>query len=193
MRPIALLLALCINAITSLATSDFIDSTTVYIQSIDSTSSPSPLAEIKYNPSTLDAELAEFYAPELAAESKHVRIGVYDAATSSWKSSTSMTSVDSFVKGYRPTIVLSLDAQGGVLGVMTKSAKIDAGQTRDFGPKVKVLKMVKGKLPELNRPVVLSPEGKEAVVEPEKTMLQKYWWVLLGGVMLLMTAGGSGE
>jgi hypothetical protein len=179
MRPIVPLLTLCANAIAILAASDFIDSTTVYIQSIDSTSSPSPLAEIKYNPSTLDAELAEFFAPELAPELKHVRIGVYDVATSSWKSSTSMTSADSFAKGYRPTIVLSLDAQGGVLGVTTKSAKIDAGQTRDFGPKVKVLKMAKGKVPELNRPVVLSLEGKVAEEEPEKTLLQKYVYFIL--------------
>lgn len=179
MKPIALLLTLCANAIGALAASDFIDSTTVYIQSIDSTSSPRPLAEIKYNPSTLDAEIAEFFTPELAPQSKHVRIGVYDAATSTWKSSTSMTSADSFAKGYRPTIVLSLDAQGGVLGVTTKSAKIDAGETRDFGPKAKVLKMVKGKLPELNRPVVLSPEGKVAEEEPEKTLLQKYVYGIL--------------
>jgi hypothetical protein len=33
--------------------------------------------------------------------------------------------------------------------------------------------MGKGKLPELNRPVVLSAEGKLEEPEPEKTMLQK--------------------
>jgi len=118
---------------------------------------------------------------------------VYDAATSSWKSSTSMTSAESFSKGYSPTLVLSLDAQGGVIGVSCKSGKIDAGQTRDFGPKVKVLKTAKGKLPELNRPVVLSPEGKLAEPEPEKSMLQKYWWAILAVCLLLMTAGGGGE
>ena len=180
MRPITLLITLCAHWGAISATSDFIDSTTVYIQSIDSTSTPSPLAEIKYNPSTLDAELVEFHAPELAPSSKHVRIGVYDAAKSSWKSSTSSTSAKSFAKGYRPTIFLSLDAQGAVLGVSVKSARIDAGQTRDFGPNVVVLKMVEGKLPELNRPIVLSPEGKEAVIEPEKTLLQKYIYVILG-------------
>lgn len=157
-----------------IAGSDFIDSTTVYIQSVSSASAPvRPLADVKYNPSTLDVELSKFYAPDLSPESGNVRIGVYDAATSSWKTSTSITSVRSFAKGYQPTIVLSLDAQGGVLGVSCKSATIDAGQTRDFSPKVKVLKMTKGKLPELNRPVILSPEGKVAVPEPEKTMLQK--------------------
>jgi len=81
--------------------------------------------------------------------------------------------VESFSKGYAPTFVLTLDAQGGVLGVSCKSGKIDAGQTRDFGPKVKVVKTAKGKQPDLNRPVVLSPEGKLEEPPVEKTMLQK--------------------
>lgn len=173
MRPTTLFLTLCINAVVIIAGSEFIDSTTIYIQSIESVSSPIPLAEIKYNPSTLDVQLADFFAPALSPESKLVRIGVYDATTSTWKSSTSMTSADTFSKGFRPTLVLSLDTQGGVLGVTCKSGKVDAGQMRDFGPKVKLLKMVKGKVPELNRPVVLSPEGKLAEPEPEKTILQK--------------------
>lgn len=69
--------------------------------------------------------------------------------------------------------MLSLDVEGAVLGVSVSSGKIDAGQTRDFAPKVLVKSMGKAKGPELNKPVVLSPEGKVAVPEPEKTMLQK--------------------
>ncbi|KUJ08576.1 uncharacterized protein LY89DRAFT_741929 [Mollisia scopiformis] len=191
MRVLTVLAALCASALA--ATSDFIDSTTVYIQQIDAISPPAPLADIKYNPSTLSAELVSFDAPEIEPESKLLRVGIYDVATSSWKSSTSITSVETFAKGYSPTLVLSLDAQGGVIGVSCKSGKIDAGQTRDFGPKIKVRKTVKGKLPELNKPVVLSPEGKVATPEPEKTLLQKYWWVGLAAVMLLMTAGGGSE
>ncbi|KAF4632233.1 hypothetical protein G7Y89_g5892 [Cudoniella acicularis] len=188
------ILALYAQVAIAASSSDLIDSTTVSIQTVESSSTPiNTLAEIKYNPSTLSAELVSYDAPELSPEPKLLRIGVYDAATSSWKSSTSTMSAESFAKGYSPTIVLNLDVQGQVIGVTFKSAKIDAGQTRDFGPKVLVLKMGKGALPELNRPIVLSPEGKVEQPEPEKTMLQKYWWVLLGGVMLLMTAGGGGE
>jgi len=165
---------LCVQLVAIVATSDFIDSATVYIQSLDTSSAPiSPLAQIKYNPSTLDAELISFDAPDLAPESKLVRIGVYDSVASAWKSSTSMTSADSFSKGFRPTLVLSLDMQGGVLGVTCKSGRIDAGQTRDFSPNVRVIKAAKGKQPDLNGPVVLSPEGKVAEPEPEKTLLQK--------------------
>jgi hypothetical protein len=174
MKTLVLFLSLCALLSAAFAVPELIDSTTVYIQPIDGSSSPAgPLAEIKYNPSTLDAELESFEAPEISPEAKLVRIGVYDAATSTWKSSTSMTSAESFSKGFRPTLVLSLDAQGGVLGVTCKSGKIDAGQTRDFGPKVKVVKTVKGKQPDLNRPVVLSPEGTVEESVPEKTFLQK--------------------
>ncbi|TVY85379.1 hypothetical protein LSUE1_G000248 [Lachnellula suecica] len=182
------------QAVRVIASTEFTESTTISIQSIGLTATPiNTLAEIGYNPSTLSAEILSFESPELSIDSKLLRIGVYDAATSTWKSSTSTTSVDSFSKGYSPTFVLSLDAQGGVIGVTCKSARIDAGQTRDFGPKVVVSKVRKGKLPELNRPVVLSAEGKVDEPVPEKTMLQKYWWVLLGGVMLLMTAGGGND
>jgi len=190
MKPITLL-ALCTTALSLSA--DLIDSTTISIQPLSGSAPILSLAEIKYNPSTLDAEIVSYSPPALPTDSELVRVGVYDAATGRWKSSTSMTAAESFAKGYRPTIVLSLDAQGGVLGVACKSGKIDAGESRDFAPRVKVLKTVKGQQPHLNRPVVLSPEGKVAVPEVEKTMLQKYWWVLLGGVMLLMTTGGGGE
>jgi hypothetical protein len=172
MRFFAILVALCAPVFA--ASSELIDSTTVYIQSVESSSTPViPLAEIKYNPSTLSAELISFDAPELSPESKLLRVGVYDVASSSWKSSTSTTSAQNFAKGYSPTLVLSLDAQGGVIGVSLKSGKIDAGQTRDFGPKVKVLKTAKATAPALNRAVVLSAEGKLEEPVPEKTMLQK--------------------
>jgi hypothetical protein len=167
------LLAFGIPLLAIAASSELIDSTTISIQPIESSSIPITLAEINYNPSTLSAELVSYDAPEIDSESKLLRVGVYDTATSSWKSATSMTSAESFSKGYSPTLVLSLDAQGGVIGVSCKSGKIDAGQTRDFGPKVKMSKTAKGKLPELNRPVVLSPEGKLAEPEPEKSILQK--------------------
>lgn len=175
MRVLTLFLAFCTQVLTASSSSDLLDSTTVYIQSIGSSAAApiAHLAEIKYNPTTLSAEIVSFEPPDLLADAKLVRVGVYDVATASWKSSTSMTSAESFAKGFRPTLVLSLDAQGGVLGVACKSGKIDAGQTRDFAPRVKLLRTGKGKQPELNKPVVLSPEGKLAQPEPEKTMLQK--------------------
>jgi hypothetical protein len=149
MKPITLLLALCATVLSS--TIDLIDSTTISIQSLSGSSPVLSLAEIKYNPSTLDAEIVSYSPPSLPSDSELVRVGIYDVGSGNWKSSTSMTAAESFAKGYRPTIVLSLDANGGVLGVAFKGGKIDAGQSRDFAPQIKVLKTVKGQAPHLNR------------------------------------------
>ncbi|KAH7413146.1 hypothetical protein BKA64DRAFT_660370 [Cadophora sp. MPI-SDFR-AT-0126] len=193
MRFLGVLLAICASALA--ISSELIDSTTVYIQPLNSKSAPVSLAEIKFNPSTLSSEIISYESPlfddEEDLSSKLLRVGIYDPASASWKSSTSTTSVETFAKGYAPTIVLNLDAQGGVIGVSCKSSSIDAGQTRDFGPKVKVVKMKEGPKPFLNRPVVLNPEGKVEEIPTEKTLLQKYWWVIAGGIIVMLTTGGG--
>jgi hypothetical protein len=173
MRIFAILSALCATAVAT--ASGLTDSTVVSVQSLSaSQDSPiTPLAEISYNPSTLAASIVSFSLPELDSTSKLLRVGIYDEATQSWKSSTTTASTESLEKGYSPTIVLNLDATGRVLGVSLKGAIVDAGQTRDFGPKVLVRGMKGVKGPELNRPVVLNPQGKVDVPEVEKTMLQK--------------------
>ena len=79
------------------------------------------------------------------------------------------------------------------MGAALKGVRIDAGQTRDFGPKAVVLVDRLGSQPELNKPVVLAPNGKKVEPEPEKTMLQKYWWVLAIGLFLAVSGGGDGK
>lgn len=147
---------------------------TICLQSIAAPPLPIiQLAQIQYNPSTLSAEFASFDAPELSSEVDLVRIGVCNTVPHIWKSSTSIISAESFSKGYAPIVILSLDMQGEVIGVTCKSGKVDAGQTRDFRPKIKVVKMSKSRTPDLNRPVVVSKEGTAEGELPEKTMLQK--------------------
>lgn len=149
--------------------------TTICLQSIATPPQPIiSLAEIQYDLCTPSAEFASYEAPEPSPEIKLVRIGTCDTATQVWKSSTSVTSAENFNKGYAPIIILSLDTHGNVIGVTCKSSKVDAGQTRDFRPKVKVVKMSQGKRPDLNRPMVASKEGTVEGEVPEKTMLQKY-------------------
>lgn len=148
----------------------------VFIQPILPSAAPAPtlLAEVSFDtadPST--AEIASFEAPEIPEGAELVRIGIYDVAASRWLSSTSVTAVDNFSKGYSPTIVVSVDAAGRFLGASCRGVRIDAGQTRDFGPQAVVVVSAAGKQPDLNKPVVLSPEGKK-IVQEEKTFLQKY-------------------
>lgn len=141
---------------------------------------PTLLAEVRYStPAESDSEIVTYEAPDLPADAKLVRIGVYDPAASRWASSTSVASVENFGKGYAPHFVVTVGANeegrgGEVLGVSVRGVKIDAGHTRDFSPQVVVVPTAQGKQPELNRPVVLSPEGKKVQPEQEKTFLQKY-------------------
>lgn len=170
----------------------FADSRTaqIYIQTVGGTSSPVQLAEISYDIATPDsgASVTSYEAPELPESASLVRIGLYDSRANKWTGSTSVASVENFGKGYSPHFLLSVDAtkyasgdrntqnkpeEVAVLGAGFRGVRIDAGQTRDFGPQARLVVTAMGKQPELNKPVVLSPEGKK-VEKEEKTFLQKF-------------------
>lgn len=151
----------------------------VYIQPVDSSPAtpsppPSQLAEVTYDMAALSlSSVVSFEAPEMPETARLVRIGLYDAATKRWTAGTTVAAADNFSKGYSPHLVLAVDAEGRVVSASCKGVGIDAGHTRDFGPKVVVLPEAKGKQLMLNKPVVLSPEGKKVEPEPEKSFLQK--------------------
>lgn len=201
----------------------------IYIQPVGSAASPVTLAEITYDVAASSpdhiASVTSYEAPELPESVSLVRIGVYDGKAKKWTGATSVASVENFAKGYSPHFMLSVDAptqtKGGqegeaiILGASLRGVRIDAGQTRDFGPQARLLVAGKGKQPELNKPIVLSPEGKQ-VVKDEKSFLQKfvqfppsdsargalllvcpmltalyrYWWMI--GIALFLAVGGGG-
>ncbi|KAK1750015.1 cyclin-dependent protein kinase [Echria macrotheca] len=176
----------------------------VYIQPITfPDTAPTLLAEFTYDRSadstsaatTIGAEVSSFEAPDFPEGARLARIGVYDAKAGRWISSTTAVSVDNFGKGYSPNFVLTLDSDDGrdyVVGVACRGVRVDAGYTRDFGPQVTVAVAGPGKQPELNKPVVLSPEGKKVIPE-EKSFIQKYWWVFAIGMFLLVSGGGGDQ
>lgn len=148
----------------------------IYVQPISRDSDlPQPLAEVSYDPlAPSTSSIISYEAPDIPEGVSLVRIGVYDPKTSKWTAGTTATSVENFSKGYSPNLILSVNEKGDVLSAACKGVRIDAGETRDFGPKALVMVEAKGKQPELNKPVVLSPEGKKVEPEAEKTLLQKY-------------------
>ncbi|GJC82316.1 hypothetical protein ColLi_05154 [Colletotrichum liriopes] len=193
----------------------------VYIEPVSPTpQTPVLLAEVEYDAKRpADASVTSYEAPDLSAGAndspapKLVRIGVFDPSTSEWTSSVSVASTENFDKGYAPNIILSVDGvSGDVVGAGLKGVRIDAGATRDFGPQAVVRVGVQGKTPELNKPVVLSPEGRK-VVQEEKPFWQKYvelvpkvpetwaggeesltyWWVIAIVVLMTVTGGGDGK
>ncbi|KAM0282570.1 hypothetical protein ACHAQH_002938 [Verticillium albo-atrum] len=150
---------------------------------------PLPLAEIHFDPFLPSSATVESYeAPELPEDAQRVRIGSWDAAAATWRSSVSVTSAATFSKGYAPNLLLSVDSTGTVLGAGARGVRIDAGATRDFGPKAVVTVGGAGETPVVNKPVVLV-DGRKAEPEVEKSLLQKYWWVIAAVVLLTMTAG----
>lgn len=135
---------------------------------------PLPFASISYDLASPDASTITAYdAPDIPDSSSLVRIGIYDAKTKSWLSGTTVASTENFAKGYSPTITVSVNGRGDVVSAALKGVQIDAGQTRDFGPKVVLVTEGKGAQPVLNKPVVVSKEGKKVEEEAEKSFLQK--------------------
>ena len=174
------LVVLCTSAIVAQAQShtdhhsDHPSATVISIQPIGaSIPSVDPLAHIHYNPTTLEAVIASYDSPNVASYAGLARVGIYDKVANAWVSSTSILSMENFTKGYAPVITLSLGPEGNIIGVSCKGEQIDAGQTRDFGPKVTVRRTADGKAPNLNRQIALSKEGKVEVEIPEKTFVQK--------------------
>ncbi|KAJ2901276.1 hypothetical protein MKZ38_002026 [Zalerion maritima] len=165
----------------------------IYIQPVQSSPmAPIQLAEIKYSFTlTPTSEVTSYEAPDIPEGVELLRVGLFDPDTSSWSSSTSVISVQNFDKGYSPKILLSVDVDGNVVGASCFGVLIDAGQTRDFGPQSMLLVPENGKQPSLNKPVVLSREGKK-VVEEEKSFFQKYWW-LIGIAVVVLTMGGGDQ
>lgn len=194
MRIATLLSAVLASALaqtTSAAAADTERTASVYLQPITSSATeipPTLLAKIRYSldprPSTTSSEsdsdgsqqqqpeVISYEAPDLPEETKLLRVGFYDPSSKKWISSTSVASVENFGKGYSPNFVLTVGDKEEVLGVSVRGIRIDAGQTRDFGPQAVVTKTGLGPQPELNKPVVLSPEGRKVEVV-EKTFLQK--------------------
>lgn len=186
----------------------------VSIQPVEVSAKPAPLAAITFDITTQESATVDSYdAPDLPEDTKTVRVGLYDRKAKAWSSSTTVASVENFSKGFSPNIILSTDSQGHVTSVALKGVAIDAGQTRDFGPKAMVLMPSRGTQPQLNKPVTLSAEGKKVPEEQEKTFLQKYvmpvqdkrharlfsiltflvryWWMLIIGAVVLIGSGGD--
>ena len=201
MKPATLLTGLTAAIQASLTTAStppslHLTSTTIYIQPILAPSSddPAPLATVQYatteaegegadNNNNNDVEILSYEAPDLPSSASLVRIGAWDPKTQVWTSATTVASAENFARGYAPTLALTVAGTGAgegeevgevvVVGVAVKGVAVDAGHTRDFGPKAVLLRPARGRQVDLGKPVLLGPEGRKVEAEPEKSLLQK--------------------
>ncbi|RYP06819.1 hypothetical protein DL764_002931 [Monosporascus ibericus] len=142
-----------------------------------------------------DAEvrILSYEAPELPADVRLLRVGVYDPSRGAWASGTTLAGAENLARGYAPTLLLSVEGKGDeavVTSAALRGVAVDAGHTRDFGPKAALLRPAPGRQVDLDKPVVPKAAG-QGEPEPEKSLLQKYWWLI--AVVLLLTMSGGGE
>ncbi|KAF2232487.1 hypothetical protein EV356DRAFT_534596 [Viridothelium virens] len=164
-----------------------------------SESKPQILAEITYDPQSLTASTKKYHQLQSTSSEDLVRVGLYDPKTTDWTGV--VTSGSQFESDYAKTIVLHLDHEGRPFhvgfsaSVPSEDKKSGEKIIQGFDSLKVVLKPpVQGPQPHLNKPVVLNPDGKVDEKEPEKTFLQKYWWVLaLFLVLQVVSATGGGE
>lgn len=156
-------------------------------------SSPKPqeLAQISYgsNVASSKASISKYSAPKIdsgvGATDELVRVGLYDPTTNEWHGI--VTSVQNFDPKYQQKISLHVDLDHNPWHVgltaytkPTSTQKVRReGQDIELVPQAvaEIVLPVPAPTPHLNKPVVLSPDGKvETEAKDEKTFLQKYWW-----------------
>ncbi|KAH0556314.1 hypothetical protein GP486_005757 [Trichoglossum hirsutum] len=140
----------------------------IHIADAASTSAPSLYGTVSYNPSTLQGSMAAAAAATLP-RSPFAKLGLYDASARRWRNAV-RAPTDALRRGAL-CVVVYLGADGpepryvglaeGEQGAAAASAC------------VKVVRGGPGPEPVLNRPVVLSEDGKVPEPEPERTFLQK--------------------
>ncbi|KAF2771527.1 hypothetical protein EJ03DRAFT_30806 [Teratosphaeria nubilosa] len=122
----------------------------------------STLAKITFN--STSATVKSVSNPSIPSHEDVVRVGFYHPS-GSW--SGIATSASNFHDGKDKTLQLHVNSDGELYHVKP------------------------GPTPRLNKPVVLSPDGKAPEKEPEKTFLQKYWWAIAGFLLLQVVLGAG--
>lgn len=171
MSRFALLLALVLAFITSLAQAAA-DEQTIDIFAWPSKSAKSQnLAKISYT--STNATVKSYDAPEIPADDDVVRIGFYQPS-GSW--SGIATAASNLVPHKNKRLQLLINTNNELYHVGFKASGMASssktGQAKD-GLDVEIIKMQPGPAPLLNKPVVLNEHGKVDEKEPEKTFLQK--------------------
>ncbi|KAI9757297.1 MAG: hypothetical protein M4579_003508 [Chaenotheca gracillima] len=154
---------------------------------------PIPWLKVIYNPLTLTtistttlldptSIIPNPSSPNEASDSSEnlLRVGLapsekHSAASTPWRSGV-LATTEAFLKSdeFEKIVTLHLDGKGPeAYGVGFRTWRPTAAGTGQGGVRVEVSQMKSGPSPHLNKPVVLSPDGKGPVVEEEKTFFQK--------------------
>ncbi|KAL4956187.1 hypothetical protein BDW69DRAFT_93268 [Aspergillus filifer] len=158
-------------------------------------SAPSVLARVSYDPASLKSDLID-YTPPTGALEDLARIGFYIATPENPKQWVGILASSSALRGddtQKPTLRLHLNPSNEIYHVSLGSAAAATSSSPSSPDSLSVEFVTDepGPSPYLNRPIVVGPDGKNPQEEPEKTLFQKYWWVLLIVTFLAMSGGGE--
>ncbi|CAI6340591.1 unnamed protein product [Periconia digitata] len=153
--------------------------------------SPVPLAQIDVDAESSTGSIVSYTPPHGSySPDSLVRVGLHDAKTQSWRGV--VTSAASFAELYKQNFVVHVDEKGEAYHVgFTASAKDGSNASDRKDVTVQVVQRSVGPKPTLNKPIVLNAEGKIEAKEPEKSFLQKYWWMIGLFLLVQVVAGGK--
>lgn len=148
-----------------------------------SSTQPSILSRVSYDPSTLESSLSSYNPPtsgEGGEEEKGlVRVGLFVSTPSNPKQWVgSLTSMADLMRkkdnGYKPTLRLHLGPSGKVYYASWSLSSLPLKrETSMAAANVEIVPSEPGPSPVLNRPVVVKPDGGMPEDIPEKTFFQK--------------------
>ncbi|KAL3469113.1 hypothetical protein BJX99DRAFT_242032 [Aspergillus californicus] len=158
---------------------------------------PSVLAHVSYNPTSLESDLIDYSLPKDLSTGL-ARVGFYIATPTNpkqWVGSLTSLSALRGDDSQKPILRLHMNPSSEVYYVSIGSDSLITPTASASSPldnlHLELLTDEPGPSPHLNRPVVLRQDGKPSEAEPEKTLFQKYWWVLLIVTFLAMSGGGE--
>ncbi|KAF7591748.1 hypothetical protein BBP40_001128 [Aspergillus hancockii] len=159
-------------------------------------SKPSILARVSYDPSSLESNVISFSPPNTVQDKSQslVRVGLYTSSGPDPKQWTgTLTSWTAIVggDGQEPVFQLYLDSANQVYHVTLMPSSDPTIVSTSTSPNVELVPVEAGPRPRLNRPVVVGPDGTNPEEVIEKTFFQKYWWVFL--IITFLAMSGSGE
>ncbi|KAJ5108775.1 hypothetical protein N7456_005450 [Penicillium angulare] len=192
LHPATMYLLTLLGVISLLIASVIADTSDILCWPVGS-AQPSLLARVTYDPTTLDSELVSYHKPSTSSDDL-VRIGLYKSTPSNSKQWTgSLVLMSALISDdAQPTFRLHLGPANDIYHVSLASSASTIKKDVS-GPQVQLVAAEQGTQPHLNRPVVVGPDGANPEEVPEKSFLQKYWWVLLILTFLTMSGGGGGE
>ncbi|PGG96690.1 hypothetical protein GX51_07689 [Blastomyces parvus] len=228
---LSLLSLLSLSAVSSASASATPLSADIFYWPLSSSTSskPLPLAQISYDPSTLQSTIKSYTPPQplndsgdknIDKQADLLRIGLYtnpsdDKSNDPNQQWVGTLSSLSLFTNTPQTLTLHLDQNNHVYHAAmssfvsppapspdskttksksssSSSLQGNGGEEAGAGPlRVEFVRSNPSPSPHLNRPVVLSPDGTGPEEVVEKSLFQKYWWVL--GVIGLLALTGSAE